>query len=134
MMGCTLMGVTLVGLMASFPAVKERVKNWDTELKHSNIITDALLSVEGTKIESDSPREHTLTRVNTIESFNKVAETHKKRGYFLSKDLKKRGVVGVIPGSTMVWKYNTFGLTDKQTEHVADSFRGIAEDNGLTVC
>jgi len=116
MMGCTLMGVTLVGLMASFPAVKERVKNWDTELKHSNI------------------REHTLTRVNTIESFNKVAETHKKRGYFLSKDLKKRGVVGVIPGSTMVWKYNTFGLTDKQTEHVADSFRGIAEDNGLTVC
>jgi len=133
MMGCTLMGVTLVGLMASFPAVKERVKNWDTELKHSNIITDALLSVEGTKIESDCPREHTLTRVNTIESFNKVAETHKKRGYFLSKDLKKRGIVGVIPGSTMVWKYNTFGLTDKQTAHVADSFREIAKDNGLTV-
>ncbi|MDD1717941.1 MAG: aminotransferase class V-fold PLP-dependent enzyme, partial [Methanoregulaceae archaeon] len=34
MMGCTLMGVTLVGMMASFPFVRERVKRWDTELAH----------------------------------------------------------------------------------------------------
>jgi Sep-tRNA:Cys-tRNA synthetase len=133
MMGCTLMGVTLMGMMASFPAVKERVKHWEHEIQKSRIVTDALLSIEGTVVQSEYPRTHTLTRVNTIESFDKVANTHKKRGFFLSSELKKRGIVGIIPGSTRVWKYNTYGLTDMQTRHVAESFVTIAEENGLTV-
>jgi Sep-tRNA:Cys-tRNA synthetase len=133
MMGCTLMGVTVMGLIASFPEVQKRVLEWDREVEHSRIIADALTSIEGTVCQSDSPREHTLTRINTIESFDKVAQNHKKRGYFLSSELKKRGIAGVIPGSTRVWKYNTYGLTRKQTDHVAASFREIAEDNYLSV-
>lgn len=133
MMGCTLMGVTMAGLVASFPAVKKRVENWDTEIKHSRMIADALCSIEGTKCLSDMPREHTLTRINTIESFDKVAETHKKRGYFFSAELKKKGICGVIAGSTKVWKYNTFGLTDRQTMYLCDSFKEIAKENGLNV-
>ena len=62
MMGCTLMGVTVVGMMASFPHVRERVKNWESEVEHSQAVTDALLSIEGTKVLSDYPRRHTLTR------------------------------------------------------------------------
>ena len=46
MMGCTLMGVTLVGMMASFPHVKERVKHFDRELENHAIVMDALLSIE----------------------------------------------------------------------------------------
>lgn len=133
MMGCTLMGVTLVGLIASFPAVKERVKYWNRELRHSQIITDALLSIEGTTCESEYLRKHSLTRINTVASFDKVASTHKKRGFFLTQALKKKGIVGTIPGSTRVWKYNTFGLTEAQAHHVANAFREIAEENGLSV-
>jgi Sep-tRNA:Cys-tRNA synthetase len=133
MMGCTLMGVTVVGMMASFPHVKERVKRWETELAHSQAVTDALLSIEGTKVLSDYPRKHTLTRIDTRESFDTVAERHKKRGFFLSSDLKKRGITGVIPGSTRIWKYNTFGLTDKQTRHVGESFVAVARENGLNI-
>ncbi len=133
MMGCTLMGVTLVGLIASFPTVKERVKHWDRELRHSQMITDALLSIEGTICESEYPRKHSLTRINTLASFDKVANTHKKRGFFLTQALKKKGIVGVIPGSTRVWKYNTFGLTEAKAHHVAGAFREIAEENGLSV-
>ena len=133
MMGCTLMGVTLVGMIASFPAVKERVKHWDRELRHSQLITDALLSIEGTICESECPRKHSLTRINTLASFDKVASTHKKRGFFLTHALKKKGIVGPIPGSTRVWKYNTFGLTEAQAQHVANAFREIAEENGLSV-
>ena len=77
MMGCTLMGVTLVGMMASFPHVKERVKHFDKELENHRIVTEALLSVEGTKILSEYPRKHTMTRVDTIGSLDKIAETHK---------------------------------------------------------
>ncbi len=133
MMGCTLMGVTVVGMMASFPHVRERVKHWDTEVAHSQAVTDALLSIEGTKVLSDYPRQHTLTRIDTRESFDKVAEQHKKRGFFLSSDLKKRGVTGVIAGSTKVWKFNTYGLTEKQIRHVGESFVGIARENGLNI-
>ena len=133
MMGCTLMGVTLMGMMASFPAVKERVLHWDHEVENSNKFAEAMLSIEGTEIESDSPRQHTLTRINTIGSFDEVAKTHKKRGYFLTKALKKRGITGVIAGSTRVWKYNTYGLTDAQIQYLGEAFREIAEDNGLNV-
>ncbi len=35
-MGCTLMGGTLLSMMASFPTVVERSKHWDEEVKKSN--------------------------------------------------------------------------------------------------
>ena len=132
-MGCTLMGVTVVGMMASFPHVKERVKHWETEVTHSQAVVDALLSIEGTKVLSDYPRQHTLTRIDTSESFDKVAQQHKKRGFFLSSALKKRGITGVIPGSTRVWKFNTFGLTEKQIRYVGEAFIEVARENGLNI-
>ena len=125
--------VAVGGMMASFPHVKERVQHWETEVAHSQAVTDALLSIEGTKVLSDYPRQHTLTRVDTRGSFDKVAEHHKKRGYFLSSDMKKRGITGVIPGSTKVWKFNTFGLTAKQIRHVGESFVEVARENGLNI-
>ncbi len=133
MMGCTLMGVTLIGMMASFPHVRERVKNWETELKNGNIVVEALRSIDGTEIKSEYPRRHTLTRVDTTRSFDVVAQTHKKRGFFLSSGLKSRGIAGIITGATRVWKYNTYGMTTKQAEYVAKAFTDIAEENGLSV-
>ncbi len=133
MMGCTLMGVTLIGMMASFPHVKERVKHFDHELENHRIVIDSLLAVEGTKILSEMPRKHTLTRVDTIGSFDTLAETHKKRGYYFSGALEEKGVTGVIPGATKVWKFNTYGMTRKQALYLADVFVEIARENGLPV-
>jgi Sep-tRNA:Cys-tRNA synthetase len=84
MMGCTLMGVTLVGMMASFPHVKERVKHFERELENHTIVMDALLSIEGTLCLSEYPRKHTLTRMDTTASFDTIAEFHKQRGFYLS--------------------------------------------------
>jgi len=133
MMGCTLMGVTLMGMMASFPHVRERVKHFDFELENNRIILEGLLAVEGTKVVSEYPRKHTLTRVNTIESFDKIAETHKKRGFYFSSALEEKGVSGVIPGATKVWKFNTYGMTRNQAEYLATVFVDIAKENGLPV-
>ncbi|NYT07730.1 MAG: aminotransferase class V-fold PLP-dependent enzyme, partial [Methanomicrobiales archaeon] len=133
MMGCTLMGVTLMGMMASFPHVRERVKRWDKELSNGNLVVEALKAIDGTVIRSEYPRKHTLTRVDTINSFDRVAKTHKKRGYFFSSALKERGIAGIIPGATKVWKFNTYGMTRIQAEYVAATFREIAEENGLPV-
>nr|WP_281069807.1 O-phospho-L-seryl-tRNA:Cys-tRNA synthase [Methanofollis sp. W23] len=133
MMGCTLMGVTLMGMMASFPHVQERVQHWDEHLENSRLVVDALRSIEGTEVRSELPRRHTLTRVDTTGSFDRVAETHKKRGFFLSSALKKKGIMGVIPGATKVWKFNTYGITRAQAEYVAQAYTEIAEEHGLSV-
>ena len=133
MMGCTLMGVTVMGMMASFPHVKERVLNWDLELANSRIIIDAFSAIEGTTIISEMPRRHTLTRIDTRESFDRVAQTHKKRGFFFTSALGKKGITGVIPGATKIWKFNTYGMTKAQAEYTAEAFLDIARENGLTV-
>ncbi|ABD39849.1 Sep-tRNA:Cys-tRNA synthase [Methanospirillum hungatei JF-1] len=133
MMGCTLMGVTSVGMMASFPHVKRRVKEFDAQVQYVNRIVDALLTIEGTKVQSEYPRKHTLTRMNTTDSFDTVAKTHKKKGFFLTSALRERGIAGILPGSTRVWKFNSYGITSEQADYIAESFIEIAEKEGL-VC
>jgi Sep-tRNA:Cys-tRNA synthetase len=133
MMGCTLMGATLVGMMASFPHVKERVKHFERELQNNRMVLEALLTVSGTKILSEYPRNHTLTRVDTIASFDTVAQSHKKRGFYFSSALEEKGIVGVIPGATKVWKFNTYGLTPHQASYLADAFVTIAKENDLSL-
>jgi Sep-tRNA:Cys-tRNA synthetase len=131
MMGCTLMGATLVGMMASFPQVKERVRHFEDELKNNRVVLDGLLSVSGTKVLSEFPRNHTLTRVDTTASFDTIATTHKKRGFYFSGALEERGITGVIPGATKIWKFNTYGITKIQAQYLADAFTAIAGENGL---
>jgi len=133
LLGCTLMGATIMGMMASFPHVRERVNHWQEELGNGKIVIDALRSIAGTTILSEYPRRHTLTRVDTRDSIDKVARTHKKRGYFFTSALAGKGIGGLIPGATKVWKFNTYGLTRRQCEYLASAFRDIALENGIPV-
>lgn len=133
MMGCTLMGVTSMGMMASFPHVQRRVAEYDAHLARCNRIVDALCRIEGTQVQSEYPRKHPLTRMNTAGSFDLVAKKHKKKGFFLISALRERGITGIIPGSTKVWKFNPYGLNDEQAAYVGEMFVEIARDEGLPV-
>lgn len=133
MLGCTLMGVTLITMMASFPAVKERVRHWDEEVKKSNYFINQFKRVVGSDILSEEPRKHALTRVDTTKSFDKIAKTHKKRGYYFSNELKKRGITGPFAGATRKWKLNTYGLSWEQIKYLSESFIEIAEKYELSV-
>ncbi|MDO9539957.1 MAG: O-phospho-L-seryl-tRNA:Cys-tRNA synthase [Methanocalculus sp.] len=133
MLGCTLMGGTLLSMMASFPAVKERTLHWDDEVKRSNYFIEKLLSISGSKVLSEYPRKHTLTKVDTTGSFDTVAKTHKRRGFFLSDELSSRGIIGEFAGATRTWKLNTYGLREKQVHYLADTFIEIAERYELPI-
>ncbi|MDY6966524.1 MAG: O-phospho-L-seryl-tRNA:Cys-tRNA synthase [Halobacteriota archaeon] len=133
LLGCTLMGAPLIGMMASFPTVKERIKNWDEEVKKSNFFIDEFLKVEGSGVVSEMPRKHTLTKVDTRNSFDTVAKTHKKKGYFFTNELKKRGITGIFPGATREYKLNVYGLSWDQIKYLADAFKDIAQKYGLNV-
>ena len=133
LLGCTLMGGNMLAMMASFPAVCERVKSWDDELAKVNHFCEQFMRIEGNRVLSEMPRRHTLTKVDSTGSFDKVAQTHKKKGFFLTKELRNRGIVGVFPGATHEWKLNTYGLTWDQVRHVADAFLEIAEKYKLAI-
>jgi len=133
MLGCTLMGGTVLSMMASFPHVKERVKRWDAEVKKSNYFVNEFLRIEGNKISSECPRKHTLSKVDTRDSFDRIAKTHKKRGYFLSDELKRKGIIGEFAGSTRVWKLNTYGLSWDKIKYLSETFIEIAGKYELPV-
>ncbi len=133
MMGCTLMGANLIAMMASFPAVQERVKHWDEEVKKIDYFAKEFLKIEGNKILSEMPRKHTLTKVDTTGSFDKIARTHKRRGFFFSDELKERSIVGEFAGATRAWKLNTYGLTWDQVKYLAQALQDIARKYGINV-
>lgn len=133
MLGCTLMGANVVAMMASFPAIKERVQNWDEEIEKARYFLDEFLKIEGNKILSETPRKHTLVKVDTTSTFDKIAENHDRRGYFLYDELKERGIRGIFAGATRRWKMNTYGLTWDQVEYLAESFKDIAKKYDLPV-
>ncbi|MDD1762524.1 MAG: O-phospho-L-seryl-tRNA:Cys-tRNA synthase [Methanothrix sp.] len=132
-MGCTLMGGTLLTMIASFPRVRERTENWDEEVRKSNYFLEQFLRVSGSRVLSEWPRKHTLTKVDTTNSFDVVARTHKRRGFFFSDELKARGIAGEFAGATRTWKLNTYGLTWEQIKYAADSILEIAEKYGLGI-
>jgi len=133
MLGCTLMGGTLISMMASFPTVKERVLHWDEQVQRSNTFIDRLKKITGTNVLSEYPRKHTLTKIDTTGSFDTVAKTHKRKGFFLSDELSAHGIVGEFAGATRTWKLNTYGLSEKQVRYLADVFTGIAEKYEISV-
>jgi Sep-tRNA:Cys-tRNA synthetase len=133
LLGCTVMGAPLIAMMASFPTVRERVKNWDEELKKSNHFIREFLKIEGNEPISEMPRKHTLTKVDSTGSFNKIAEKHKKKGFFLHDELSRRKITGIFPGATRQYKLNTYGLSWDQINYLSDSFKEIAEEYKINV-
>lgn len=133
MLGCTLMGGNLIAMMASFPDVKERVKRWGDEVKKINYFVDEFLKIKGSKVLSELPRKHTLTKVDTTESFDVIAQNHKRRGFFFSDELREKKIIGEFFGATRTWKLNTYGLTWDQIKYLANAFQEIARKHGINV-
>jgi len=127
LLGCTVMGAPIIAMMASFPKVSERVKHWDEELEKSRFFISEFMKISGTKVVSEMPRKHTLTKVDTTDSFDKIAKKHKRRGYFLHDELGERKITGLFPGATREFKLNIYGLSWDQIRYLADAFKEIAE-------
>ena len=132
LLGCTVMGAPLITLMASFPHVVERVERWDEEVNNVRYLIDQLERIEGTKQLGIKPKNHTLTHMES-SGFYKASETHKRKGFFLYEELKRRGIVGIQPGLTKHFKFNTYGLPKEKIELVAKAFLEIAREQKLKV-
>ncbi len=131
--GCSpVYGLPIVTLMASFPRVVERVKRWDEEIRKARWIAEELEKIEGIKLLGERPKKHTLMQFES-KSFYEISKKHKKRGFLIYHELKKRGIFGVQPGITKNFKINVYGLSWEELEKVADAFKDIARKYGVSV-
>ncbi|WP_091689939.1 O-phospho-L-seryl-tRNA:Cys-tRNA synthase [Methanococcoides vulcani] len=131
--GCSpVFGVPVMSLMASFPSVVERVKHWDEQVENARYLATQLERIEGFHQMGVKPTEHTLVAFESLPLFEAAAKT-KKRGYFLYHELKKRKIIGIQPGMSKSFKLNTFGLSRKQVEYVANAFIEIARKYEIPV-
>jgi len=131
--GCSpVVGLPAMTLMASFPAVVERVEHFSEHVENARSLIVELEKIEGLQCLGQRPHLHTLFNMESTP-FYEVSKTHKKRGYFLYRGLKKRGVVGVHAGMTRSFKINTYGLSGVEIEKVAQAFREVAIENGIEV-
>jgi len=130
LLGCTVPGAPLIGLMASFPHVVQRVQRWEEEVKKAEWLAQQLERIEGTRVLGQRPRQHHVLHVRS-EGLHQIAKRHRKRGYFLYHELKKRGIVGIQPGLTRHFKLSTYGLSWEEVRKVATAFLEIAEQYGI---
>ena len=121
MLGCTSRGAPVATLMASLPFVVERLKKWGEEVRGTRKFVDIMEKIEGVTQLGIKPTEHDLVRFET-PVFDKIAEKHPRRGFFLYEELKKRNIVGIKRGQTKWFKCSVYGFSQEQKDYIGESF------------
>jgi len=125
-LGCSARGSSTIALIASFPFVKERVKHWDDEVKKARWFSSQMEALGDIKQLGDRPHNHDLIRFET-PAFDRIAQKHRRKGYFLYEELLERKIAGIKAGKTKAFDLSTYQLTKEQLKYIIDSFKDIIE-------
>lgn len=123
LLGCTARGATVMTLMASFPEVVKRTRNWDQEVENARWFSSRLQNM-GFIQYGQIPHSHDLMFFEA-PGFYEISKKVKKGRYFLYKELKERNIHGIKSGLTRYFKLSTFGVGREKLGVVADSFEEI---------
>jgi Sep-tRNA:Cys-tRNA synthetase len=123
LLGCTIRGVPLITLMASFPFVKERVTHWDEQVSKAQWFSAELEKLGFIQL-GEKPHRHDLLHFDTPALYE-ISKRVREKGYFLYKELKERGIWGPQPGLAKSFKLSTFAADRQQLGFVIDSFKAI---------
>ena len=123
LLGCTVRGVPLMTLMASFPYVKERVNKWDQQASKAQWFSAELEKLGFMQL-GDKPHRHDVLHFDAPALYE-ISKHVRERGYFLYKELKERGIFGPQPGLARSFKLSTFAADRQQLGFVIDSFQAI---------
>jgi Sep-tRNA:Cys-tRNA synthetase len=123
LLGCTLRGVPLITLMASFPYVKERVGHWDEQVSKAQWFSAELEKLGFAQL-GEKPHRHDLLHFDAPVLYE-ISKRVREKGYFLYKELKERGIWGPQPGLARSFKLSTFAANRQQLGFVIDSFKAI---------
>ncbi|MBN1857041.1 MAG: O-phospho-L-seryl-tRNA:Cys-tRNA synthase [Dehalococcoidia bacterium] len=124
-LGCTVRGVPLATLMASFPEVRERVNRWDEQVTKAQWFATSMEEL-GFSLIGEKPHKHDLMDFET-PAFYEISQRVRERGYFLYKELKERGIWGIQPGQTKALKVSTFAASQEELGKVLTAFKEIID-------
>ena len=127
LLGCAARNAAIIGLAVAMETIEERIKLWPEELKKTNWLVEKLEALGEIKQLGEKPKQHDLVYLET-PILDKIAKTKRKRGYFLAKELKKKGIIGIRPGLTKKIKFSTYGLTWPQVKYVYQAFKQILKE------
>ncbi|MGQ9546824.1 MAG: O-phospho-L-seryl-tRNA:Cys-tRNA synthase [Dehalococcoidia bacterium] len=123
LLGCTVRGVPLMTLVASFPQVRERVRHWDEQVSKGQWFSAELESLGFIQL-GEKPHRHDLLHFEAPALYE-ISKRVRERGYFLYKELKERGIWGPQPGLARSFKLSTFAADKQQLGLVIDAFKAI---------
>jgi Sep-tRNA:Cys-tRNA synthetase len=123
LLGCTVRGAPLLTMMASFPAVVERVARWREEVDKARRFSAGMEGL-GMEQQGERPHNHDLLFFKA-ENLYEISKKAKKGRYFLYRDLKERGICGIKPGLTRQFKLSTYKLTEEELCCVLGAFEEI---------
>jgi Sep-tRNA:Cys-tRNA synthetase len=123
--GCSIGALPLVSCILSFPYIKERVKNWEKEMKKTEEFVDALEDLGDIMLLGERPHRHHLLHFET-PLFWEISKTHKRKGFFLAEEMIARGIVGLHKGLSKHIKLSIYGLSDEEVKRVRDAFEEVA--------
>jgi len=128
LLGCTIRGVPLMTLMASFSFVIERVQHWDEQVSKAQWFSAELEKLGFLQL-GEKPHRHDLLHFDAPALYE-ISQRVREKGYFLYKELKERGIWGPQPGLARSFKLSTFAADRQQLECVIDSFKAILSKYG----
>jgi Sep-tRNA:Cys-tRNA synthetase len=123
LLGCSIRGVPLITLMASFPYVKERVQHWDEQVSKAQWFSAELEKLGFVQL-GENPHRHDLLHFDTPALYE-ISKRVREKGYFVYKELKERGIWGPQPGLARSFKLSTFAADKRQLGFTVDSFKAI---------
>ena len=123
LLGCSVRGVPLMTLMASFPFVKERVTHWDEQVSKAQWFSTEFEKLGFVQL-GEKPHRHDLLHFDAPVLYE-ISKRVREKGYFLYKELKERGIWGPQPGLAKSFKLSTFAADRQQLSLVIDSFKAI---------
>jgi Sep-tRNA:Cys-tRNA synthetase len=123
LLGCSVRGVPLMTLLASFPFVKERISRWEEQVSKAQWFSAELEKLGFAQL-GERPHRHDLLHFNAPALYE-ISKRVREKGYFLYKELKERGIWGPQPGLARSFKLSTFAADRQQLGFVIDSFKAI---------
>jgi Sep-tRNA:Cys-tRNA synthetase len=126
-LGCTVRGVPLITLIASFPYVVERIKNWENEVEKARWFSRQMEELGLVQL-GEKPHRHDLMKFKT-DIFYKISLTHPLKRAFLYEILKEKGICGLKHGLTKSMKISTYEISREDLKKVIEVFKEIIESH-----
>jgi len=124
-LGCSVRGIPLITLMASFPYVVERIQHWDEEVQKARWFSEQL-EVLGLVQLGEKPHKHDLMMFET-DIFYEISKVHPKKRALLYEALRDNGIHGLKHGNTKSMKISTYGTPKEDLKKVIDVFEEIVD-------